>query len=189
MNYTDKIISCIRRTIPYYEYNTEDFMVMDTGNGPYIGYWNSSFSTPQPLEDDINSVTQEEYENNIKINIIYNNPGIKFETNVGNLDYNISVAQLVGGIIYGEPIGTKTWTLPNSKDIVKFFLNKAYVGKIFTATFSNMSVVKNIKINLGEGMTSRNKNIILNSTVPVITLMFKIENIDNEQESVSVIKL
>lgn len=189
MNYADKIVAHVRKTLPYYIHNMEDFIIMDNGNGPYIMVWNPSFVVPRPSEGDINNITQEEYDNCIKVSNIKNNLDTKFETNVGNLDTNLTIFHLVGGIIYGEPIGMKTWTLPSSRDIVKFFSPGAFVGKTFSTSFTNMSAVKNVKIKLGEGMISRYKDIIINNANQSITLIFKIENINDGQESVSANKL
>jgi hypothetical protein len=66
MNYYDKVVSYIRKTIPTYTYTIYDFTVINDGNGPYIVSWNSSLSVLQPTEEQLNAITQAEYDSSLK---------------------------------------------------------------------------------------------------------------------------
>lgn len=190
MEYQHKVNTYIRKYIPYYRYKMNDFMVSDINSVISITYWNPLFNVPIPTEQDLDEITQEEYNNNKKFDLIINCPGIKINSNIGSQDTNITVLQLMGQLITGNPSGSRIWKLPSSSDIIMFFRGDVFVEKTFSVTFINISVTKGIKIEMGQGMTlfGNSNNILINNISPIVNLLFKIDNITPRNEAIIVYK-
>jgi len=229
MSTGEKVLIHIRKTIPNYIHNFDDFMVNDNNGIITIDNWNHP-TVSIPTTEQLNAITVEEiiayrkkivssskidsvesssdvlspkngsisYINNILK--VYNGnswnnatPSVLYtETDIGNIDANITSSHLLGGIINGNPSGNRTWTLPSASSIITNSSN-CEVGSIFRAVFNNDSTTKKITIVLGTGMTTRSGVFVINghgteNSISSMTLMFRFDNIGVGTEAITVFR-